>query len=39
MSNGTPMKAASSPRAELTTGKRIMLAMPPNRGMAFPDKG
>lgn len=33
------MKAASRPAAEVTTGRRIMLAMPPKRGMALPERG
>jgi hypothetical protein len=33
------MKAASSPRGDVATGKRIMVAMPPKRGMSLPDKG
>src|SRR5450830_755627 len=39
MSKGTPTNAAFRPCAECATGRRIMLAMPPKRGMALPDRG
>src|SRR6185437_5647970 len=38
-SNGTPTKHASKPAAEPTLGSRIMVAIPPQRGIALPDKG
>ena len=33
------LNAAFKPTGLLATGRRIMLAMPPNRGMALPDRG
>ncbi|MGT2431118.1 hypothetical protein ACU4HD_25105 [Cupriavidus basilensis] len=38
-SNGTPTKQASSPVVLPAAGSRIMVAMPPKRGMALPDIG
>jgi hypothetical protein len=38
-SNGTPTKQASNPSAEPTFGSRIIVAMPPQRGIALPDSG
>src|SRR4051812_14190808 len=39
MSSGTPMKAASSPSADAATGSRIIVAMPPKRGISLPESG
>ncbi|MNT89031.1 hypothetical protein D3C72_2296890 [compost metagenome] len=39
MSRGTPTKAASRPAAVFKWGSRIMVAMPPKRGISLPPSG
>ena len=39
MSNGTPMKPTSILSATVAIGKRIMVAIPPARGMSLPPSG
>ncbi|MCY1505581.1 hypothetical protein D9M68_398000 [compost metagenome] len=42
ISSGTPTKAASSrlsSSGDWMCGRRIMVAMPPNRGISFPPRG
>ncbi|CAI8717325.1 hypothetical protein EMIT0196P_110052 [Pseudomonas chlororaphis] len=39
MSSGTPTKAASRPAGVGTWGRRIMVAMPPKRGISLPPSG
>jgi hypothetical protein len=39
MSNGTPMKAASSPSGDAAAGNRIIVASPAKRGISLPPCG
>src|ERR1700759_312611 len=38
-SNGTPTKHASSPCGEPALGRRIIVVMPPQRGITLPESG